>query len=160
MSIYEMLSIVLATLACIVSVIVWISQKKLQRESNELQKATSELSRKQLEIIAREEINSEKAFLNLELIKLNNSHKFQISNISTVDAIDIEMELMLDNPSDNPIPKGEYESKFPWKKLSPGQSIKLIAGLHAGSPSSFKILLKWTNPDGARVEDERYIGVG
>lgn len=159
MTIYEMLSGGLALLAIIISIGVWISQRKLQRESNELQKSTSDLSKKQLEMLAREEINAQRSFLAIDLIGGNGSYKFQIMNISTVDALDIEMELLLDNSEDNPIPSTQYKEKFPWKKLSPGQAISLIAALHAGSPSSFKALLKWTNPDGTKIEEERYLSL-
>ncbi|MCE3045369.1 hypothetical protein [Legionella sp. 16cNR16C] len=159
MTIYEMLSVVIASVAIIISVGVWISQRKLQRESNELQKSTSELSKKQLEMLAREEINAQRAFLTLDLIENNSCYKFRIMNISSVDALDIEIELLIDNPDNNPIPLSEYREKLPWKKLSPGQTFSLIAALHLGSPSSYKTLLRWKNPDGTKIEEERYLSL-
>ncbi|TAL59352.1 MAG: hypothetical protein EPN84_11350 [Legionella sp.] len=154
MTYYEFLSIIMAAIACIISLIVWFGQRKLQKESNELQRTTSELSKKQLEILSHEQQNSQKTQLTLSLIYSNGSHRFNIENIGKVPARDVEMELM--DPSVDPMPRGEYKSKFPIPILSPGGNTTLLAALHSGTPTGFRALLKWTNPDGSRIEEETY----
>jgi hypothetical protein len=49
------LSIIVSCLAAVISLVVWSGQRKLTRESNDLQRATAELAKKQLELLLREE---------------------------------------------------------------------------------------------------------
>ena len=156
---YETLSIVLACIAVIVSLLVWNGQRRIQRESNDLQRATSELAKKQLEILLREEKGKNTARLSIELFREGKSHRFRITNISDVEAKEVQMELLLDEPEDSPLIASEYAEKMPAKKLSPGNSITLIAALHFGSPLAYNVLLKWTNPDGSRSEEETYVAL-
>ena len=67
MSYYEFLSIIISCLAALISLIVWSGQRKLTRESNDLQKATAELAKKQLDILVREEKGKNTARLALSL---------------------------------------------------------------------------------------------
>lgn len=159
MSPYETLSIVIACIAAIVSLLVWNGQRKLQREANDLQRATSELTKKQLEILLREERGKNTARVAIDLFRDGKSHRFRITNVSDVEAKDVEMELLLDNPEDSPLVQNEYDSKFPAAKLPPGNSITLIAALHFGSPLAYNVLLKWANPDGSRSEEETYVAL-
>jgi hypothetical protein len=153
---YEILTLVIACIAAIVSLVTWNGQRKLQREANDLQRATSDLAKKQLEILSREDKEKTQARIALDLVKDGKSFRFRISNISTVDAHDVDMELLLDNAKDSPIIKSEYEQKMPAKKLSPGSEVTLIAALHLGSPTAFNARLKWRNPDGSLTEDQTY----
>lgn len=156
MSTYEALSVVIACVAAIVSLVVWNGQRKLQREANDLQRATSELARKQLEILLREEKGQNTARLSLSLERDGKGFRFRLRNISDVDAKDVEFELLLKRPEDNPLIKSDYDQKFPLKRLQPGESVALIAAIHLGSPTAFNALVKWTNPDGSKVEEETF----
>jgi len=156
---YEILSVVLACIAVIVTFVVWTGQRKMQRESNDLQRATSELAKKQLEILLREEQGKNTARLSLDLFRDGKTYRFRITNISDVDARDVEMELLVKEPKDSPIISSEYAEKFPAKKIPPGSSVTLIAALHFGSPTAYNALLKWTNPDGSRAQEETYVAL-
>lgn len=153
---YEILTLVIACIAALVSLVTWNGQRKLQREANDLQRATSELAKKQLEILSREDKEKTQARIALDLVKDGKSFRFRLSNISTVDAHDVDMELLLDSPKDSPIIKSEYDQKMPAKKLSPGSTVTLMAALHLGSPTAFNARLKWRNPDGSLTEDQTY----
>lgn len=149
--------------------ITWKGQKKLnfiQRESNkiqqeatDLQRATSELAKKQLEILLKEEKGKNLARVSLELIRDGKGYRFKISNISDVDARNVEMELLVDKPGDNPLIKKEYDKSFPVKKLPPGGSIRLNAAIHLGSPTAYNALLRWINPDGSRTDTETFVAL-
>ena len=159
MTSYEVISIVIACIAAIVSLLVWNGQRKLQREANDLQRATSELARKQLEILLRDEKGKNTARVAIDLVREGKVHRFRITNISDVEARDVEIELLLENSEDSPIVQNEYASKFPATKLPPGNSITLIADIHFGSRLAYNVLLKWTNPDGSRSEEETYVAL-
>jgi hypothetical protein len=156
---YEALTLIAACLALIVSLVTWSGQRKLQKEANDLQRAISELAKKQLEILLREEKGTFQARVALSLVKDGKTFRFRITNVGTADAKDVEMRLLLKDEKDSPIISSEYNEKFPAKKLSPGNSITLIAALHIGSPTAYNAVLKWINPDGKAVEDETYVAL-
>ncbi len=156
---YEILSVVIACIAAFGSLVVWAGQRKIQRESNDLQRATSELAKKQLEILQREEKGKNTARLSLDLFRDGKTYRFKITNISEVDARDVDMELLVKKQEDNPLISYEYAEKFPAKKIPPGHSITLIAALHLGSPTAYNALLKWTNPDGSKTKEETYVAL-
>lgn len=92
MSQYEILATVISCIAVLVSLISWNGQRtlqretnlqheKLQREANELQRATSELAKKQLELLNREERGKNTARLSLDLLREGNNFRFQLTNI-------------------------------------------------------------------------------
>ncbi|MGK2915039.1 MAG: hypothetical protein ACSLE5_11440 [Porticoccaceae bacterium] len=156
---YEVLTVVLACIAVFVSLIVWSGQRRMQREANDLQRATAELAKKQLEILLREEKGKSTARLSLDLFRDGKTYRFRVTNVGEVEAKDVEMELLVKKPEDNPIIGSEYAEKFPAKKLMPGSSITLIAAIHLGSPSAYNAMLKWTNPDGMVVREETYVAL-
>ena len=157
---YEIRSVIVSCLAAIVSLVVWSGQRKLTRESNDMQRATAELAKKQLEILLRENKGKNTARLSLALVREGkSSFLFRVTNISDIDARDVELELILPNPDDSPIIHSEYAEKFPAKRLGPNNSVSLIAALTLGSPSAYNAVLKWTNPDGSRTQEETYVAL-
>ena len=156
MSKYEMLSFFLGCIATLVSLVVWFGQRKIQKEANDLQRATSELAKKQLELLLREEKGKNTARLSFDLFKDEKTYRFRVTNISDVDARDVELKLLVKKPDDSPLIKSDYESKFPVPKLQPGCSVTLIAAIHLGSPTAYNALLIWVNPDGTKIEEETY----
>jgi|ERR1039457_3887885 hypothetical protein len=157
---YEVLSILVSCLAAVISLVVWFGQRKLTRESNDLQRATAELAKKQLEILLREEKGKNTARLSLDLVREGKSDfRFRVANISEIDARDVELELLLQDPDNSPIIDSEYAEKFPAKHIAPGNSVSLIAALTLSSPTAYNAILKWTNPDGSRSQEETYVAL-
>jgi hypothetical protein len=152
---YEILSVVLGCIATIVSLFVWRGQKKIQREANDLQRATSELAKKQLEVLLREEKGKNSARLSLDILKDGKTYRFRIANISDVAARNVDLRLLV-KPEESPLVKTDYEAKFPLPILQPGGSVSLIAAIHFGSPTAYNAVLSWVNPDGAEVSEETY----
>jgi len=159
MSQYELFSTAIACLAVFVSLIVWNGQRKLQREANDLQRATAKLAEKQLELLLREERGKSIARLSLDLFRDGKSYGFRLTNVGEAEAKDAEIELQLQRPEDNPIIASEYAEKFPAKRLMPGSSMTLIAAIHLGHPRAYNAILSWTNPDGSRVKEEAYVAL-
>ena len=160
MTVYEIIATVLSVAAIGISVYALRAQHRLQKESNDLQSATSELARKQLELLVRDEQGRDKARIALDFIKESRtSFRFVITNISDVDAQNVNLELLLDNPDDSPLIASEVKSKLPAPKLSPGSSLTLIAALHMGSPLAYRAKLTWTNPDGTESVDETFVSL-
>ncbi|MDE2465492.1 MAG: hypothetical protein KGO02_17530 [Alphaproteobacteria bacterium] len=159
MSPYEILATVIACIAVLVSVVTWKGQRKLQREANDLQRATAKLAEKQLELLLGNERGKSVPRLSLDLFRDGKSLRFRLKNVGEAEARDAEIELLLQRPEDNPIITSEYAEKFPAKHLAPGSSVTLIAAIHVGSPSAYNAVLSWTNPDGSRVKEEVYVAL-
>ena len=159
MTYFEVRSTLVSCIAAFIALVVWNGQRKMQREANDLQRATAELAKKQLEILIREEKGKNTARVSLDLVKEGKSFKFQVTNRSDVEAREVEVELLLNKPSDNPIIQSEYNEKFPAKRVGPGSSISLIAALHFGSPTAFNARVSWVNPDGSKSEEETYVAL-
>lgn len=155
MSKYEILSVLLGCIATIVSLVVWAGQRRMQIEANDLQRATSELAKKQLEILLREEKGKNAARLSFDIFKDGKTYRFRITNISDVEAKNVDL-LLLVKPEDSPLVKSDYEAKFPVPKLQPGSSVTLIAAIHLGSPTAYNAVLSWVNPDDTEVSEETY----
>lgn len=158
MSHFELLSILISCIAAITSLAVWSGQRKLQREANALQRATSELAKKHLELLFREEKGKNTARLSFSLVRDGKSFQFRITNISEVEARNVEVKLLIDRHQ-NPIIDSEYKEKFPVKSLPPGGSISLIAAIAGGRLAAFNAVLKWVNPDGSTTEEETYVAL-
>ena len=157
---YDIIAAVLSVAAIVVSVYALRAQRRLQKESNDLQRATSELAKKQLELLLREDRLHNHARITLDLIKESRtSFRFVIANISNVDARNVNLELLLDNPADSPLIASEVSEKLPAPRLSPGSSFTLIAALHMGSPLAYNAKLSWTNPDGTEIVDETFVAL-
>ena len=159
MSYYEVLSTLLACIAVVMSLAAWTGQRRLQREANDLQRATAELAKKQLEILVREEKGKNSARLSLSLVRDGKSFRLVLRNASEVDAAEVEMAPLLQRPEDNPIIASDYAAKFPVPKLSPGAEVRLLAAIHLGSPSAFNFRVSWKNPDGQKVDEECFVSL-
>lgn len=159
MSQYELFAIAVACFAVLVSLVAWNGQRKLQREANDLQRETTRLAEKQLELLLREERDKSTARLSLDLFRDGKTYRFRLANVGEAEARDAEIELVLQQPDDSPIIASEYAEKFPAKRLMPGTSVTLIAALHLGSPTAYNAILSWTNPDGTRVREEAYVAL-
>lgn len=157
MSYYEILSVGVACIAALISLVVWNEQRKLQKESNELQKATSELAKKQLEILVKDDDAKSSARLKLDLISSGRSHKFVITNISSIDALNVNFQLLLSSDDFSPLIASDVDEKLPAPKLPPGSSISLLAAIHDRTPLAYNAKLMWTNPDGEVMNDNTYV---
>ncbi len=154
---FEILTIIIACISAFISLLAIVGQRKLQREANDMQRATSLLAQKQLEIFEREDKEKVEARMKLDLVKEGkNNYRFRLTNISMQDARNVNLKLLLKSPSDDPIISSEYQEKLPAKVISPGSSVSLIAALHLGSPTAYNAELSWVNPDGSESSYETY----
>jgi hypothetical protein len=159
MSEYEIFSVLLSCIAVIMSLVAWNGQRKLQREANDMQRATAKLAEKQLEILLREEKGKNTARLLLSMVREGKNYRLVLKNVSEVQATDIEIEPLLQRQEDNPIIPSDYAEKFPLKKLPPGAEVGLHAVIYLSSPSAFNFRVSWKNPDGKEVSEEAFVSL-
>jgi hypothetical protein len=117
MSDFEALTLVLSCIAVIVSLVVWSGQRKLQREANDLQKVTAELSRKQLQLIKEQEERKITAQLGLSLVKDGKGYKLVLTNKGEADALAVDLRPTGSTVEHNFLNASELQDKLPIKRL-------------------------------------------
>lgn len=157
MSTFELINAFIALLALLASLVTWFGQRKLQREANDLQRATSKLAEQQLQILERQERGRGSARLRVELVPNGRGWQFVLANVGEAEARNVDLRFVLEHDSDSPIISSEYAEKFPLPKLPSGSRVTLIAAMHLGGPSAFNLIIGWTNPAGDRMEEDAYV---
>ncbi|GIU13769.1 hypothetical protein [Shewanella morhuae] len=151
MSKFEVLSLLISTLAAVISCISLVRTRKLAKEQLELERVTAELSRLQIESIAEEKSDKTKPKFNVNLTKLGKSYNFYISNTGQGSAYNVDFELI--DCNDSPLSTRELQDMFPHQEIKPNSRIKLMAAIHMGSPRKYQVKLIWENVGGDKYEE-------
>ena len=147
----EMLTLLIPWLALVISIYTFTQQRKLQKEANELQRATSELAKRQIEMLEREAHDQQRAKLSLALVGKQGAHLLVLRNNGKALATNVSIE-SIGAPS--LLVRHQIESMFPLEQLRPESDVRLSAAIYLESPPKFRIRLLWTDPDGtARTDD-------
>lgn len=154
MSAFELLSVVLSGIAVLVSLLVWSGQRKLQREANDLQRITADLSRKQLQLIKEQEQGKFAASLSLSLVRDGKGYKLVLRNKSEVDALVVDLRPTKPTLGDSFLIESELKEKFPIKRLRGGDEVRLIAAVALGSPTVSEFHVTWQNADGSTAMED------
>ncbi|EJL6763082.1 TPA: hypothetical protein ACMDQ3_003570 [Vibrio cholerae] len=158
LSVYECLSVIVSSLAVLISLFVWNGQRKLQKESLEMQKATAELAKKQLELLVREDEAKNTALLTAELVKEGGVHYFIIRNIGQVEATGVDFEVLVE-PENNPLVMNNAKQLLPIPKLQPDSKVSLLAFLHLKSLRAYNVKISWVNPNGEKTVTETFVSL-
>ena len=148
MSNFEALTLILSCVAVIVSLAVWNGQRKLQREANDLQRVTAELSRKQLQLIEEQEQSKFAAKLALSLTKDGKGYKLVLANKGEADALAVDLRPIGTTIENNYLIASELEEKLPIKRLRSGEEVRFLAALSMGTPIVSEFHVSWHNADG------------
>jgi hypothetical protein len=153
MSYAEIITSVIALLALVISLVVWHGQRRLQREANDLQRATAELSRRQLESLEKQEQESKVARLQLAIEPRGNGHVLSVRNFGPAIAYDVVLTPHISIGQPSPFVHGELESKFPAAKLLPTTSIGVMANFYLDSERTLNVTVKWRDGTGLNEEN-------
>jgi hypothetical protein len=168
MTTYQILTLLLAALAAVISTISLVRSRQTQTKQLEFQAVTAALAKKQLELLERQDglekqngsentSLEEKARVTAELVKVGKAdYRFVVLNQGRAIATDVTFEI---DPAstDNPLVGNECQRKLPFPSLQPGQSFTLIAALHISSAMSYDTHLKWKNPDGSQGVNDMHL---
>lgn len=151
MSKFEVLSLLISTLAAAISCVSLVRTRKLAKEQLELERVTAELSRLQIESIAEEKSDKTKPKFNVNLTKLAKSYNFYISNTGRGSAYNVDFELIECN--DSPLLTNELQDMFRHQEMKPNSRIKIMAAIHMGSPKKYQVKLTWESADGKKYNE-------
>jgi hypothetical protein len=147
---YEILSIAIASLAALLSAFVWNGQRKLQRRSNELQEATAELARKQLEMIQKGELQAGRAGVSLYLSGSAKGYYLEIWNHGPADARNIRLRPAVEESTQSLLVPAEVATKLPIMRLKAGEVVRLIAAATLDTKPVHDYVLEWENQSGSQ----------
>lgn len=141
---YQVLTLLVAIVAVIIAAVSFIKAGKIQKQQLRLNILTEELSKKQLNMISKDEILSNKARVEVDFQPHRSHYHFTLTNASRVVARDVSY-IFVDCP-DNPI---VGNPNLPLSILQPGQTIRLLAARDFQSPPKYKVEVFWVDPDGS-----------
>ncbi|MBS0895414.1 hypothetical protein JK211_15510 [Tatumella sp. JGM130] len=147
----------IALLALIVSVYSIITaeirNRRNSRENKALQEQQNELTKILLEKETDGLIVNKKADLGARMMKTGNHYTVKIFNKGKSTAYNVNI-----NVDDGcPIIRSELKDKLPYELLHPQESIDLIASLHFGMQSKYKVQLYWSDDASEKNTKDIYI---
>jgi|SRR3972149_6261346 len=145
---YQLLTLLVAIIAVIISAISLIRTGKIQRQQLRLNILTEELSKKQLDIISKNEMASNKSRVEVDFQPYGTNYHFTMTNTSSVVARNVMFNFI--DCQDNPIVD---DSILPLSILQPGQTIKYLAARDFQSPPRYTVEVLWTDPDGSEQKE-------
>lgn len=148
MSLYELLTIVLSSFAILISAFSLIQNHRMTKRQAILEKKQIELTEKQLRLVEKEESKKEKAIIKLAIIKHTKNYKLQIRNDGFAPAYNLNLQIISREGKGSPLIQSDYNSKFPLKKLDPGDIVDLFWATDTSTGSDFDAICKWKNQDG------------
>jgi hypothetical protein len=154
MTSFQVLTLVLACIAIVVSVYTLSEQRKLQKESNKLQRVTADLAARQMKEMEEQEKQRNKTRLGVDLYSDRSVHRLRVSNLGSCDAFDVRLAIADRPPLRSMINANELAQKFPVKRINPGNWVTLFCSVGLDSPPSLDGVVSWKNPDGTDSQEE------
>ena len=143
---YEFLTLLISVSAILLSIYTLIQNHRIARKQYELDLKQTKLAEKQLQIIEEDEIKKQKADIKLSVMHNFKSDKLKIQNVGLASAYDVRLEIISDKGKGSPLV--DYKSKFPLKKLDPGDSVELLWAVDTTTGTVFNSICKWKNKNG------------
>jgi len=157
MTTFELLTLLVALLAVAISAASLVRTRAIAQEQLELQRTTSQLAKKQLELLLAEEAAASGARLEIHIEPSGNSYKFVVSNVGDVPAKNVSFQLRPHGKGESPLITSDFSTKFPVPILGPGSAVGALAALSFGSATAFDVTLTWQDPNGRTREAETFV---
>lgn len=153
MNYYELITLLLSLLAIVVSLVSFLSTRKIAKEQLEIQRVTTELSKVQLKNLEEENKDKNYPKFNVTIKTSENNSFFCISNTGQGTAYDLDFELL--NCLDSPL--YDVEHKLPYPEIKPGSCVKLNAFFTMQSPLKYEAKLTWEDTNGNSVSEKFWL---
>jgi hypothetical protein len=154
MTFYEIVTVVLSSLAILTSLIAIVRQSSFSARQIALEEEQARLAQLQREMLEAEASAAARAQIDLDIYAGSRDGRFTISNVGGAPASDVNVRWLDNRPQ---FPGQEEERKLPVKVLRPGKSVELIVAFSMGSPSDFHVEASWKDPDGTQQTDDFHI---
>lgn len=146
----DIIPILIALLAVVISVVSLVRTRKTSQKQLELGKITADLAKKQLERIVKEEESIYKAKLSVKIQGQSPIYSLVIRNIGNTKATNINVKF-IDN--EDSILLLDKESKLPLKELRPSHEKHLRSAKGTAPADPIQAVISWENIDGKQYEE-------
>lgn len=165
MTLYEILTIVVALAGVAVSFISLRKSRHVDGQQRRLQLKQEELMDLQLQLL-RDKVGQQSkdhdtptADVRVTLEGFHGRERFVIANWGQGPAKEVDVKIQPRPGRSSPLVQGDYEEKLPIPELLPGDAVKLFAAITFGTGTEFDAILSWTEPDGSRQSRECQVSV-
>lgn len=142
MTTFEILTLLIAGLALLVSLFNWRQQSAQNNSQQRLNEREVELVRIQLQRAQKDEQQAVTARLSARLFKDGKNWRVRVFNRGPSDARNVRVVVSDDGGFLN---SNIVEDKFPMERMEVRQSVDLIASVHLQSPSKQDIRIIWND---------------
>ncbi len=131
-----------------------LSQEHLQLAEKQLQfdEIAAQLASKQIEQLENDEHEKRQPRFHVDVTKLGKSYHFLVANRGDGSAYNLNFALI--DCTDSPV---SPEEKFPVPELRSQARVKLLAGIHMGSPRKYHVRLTWDDSEGNQHSDDFHV---
>jgi len=157
MTLYEIITVALSLLAIIASFSSLIQNHKLSKRQSDLEIKQTQLVSEQLSLIQEEQSEKERAKIKLAVIGSHSSFKLLVKNDGFAPAFNVTLEIVSREGKSSPLIQSDYKSKFPLKRLDPGDSVELFWAIDSSTGTDFDTICKWQNKNGKEEIKETLI---
>jgi hypothetical protein len=153
MSLFESLTLLVALLGVVVSVVSLVRTRRLDERQQQLSKKQEELTDLQLQLLRREVEEQTRdatppADVRVSLEGSGRDAKFVVTNWGYGPARTVDFKIKKQEGRSSPLARGDYEEKLPIPELLPGDRVTFIAVLGFDTGTTFDVVLTWTDADG------------
>jgi len=151
MSRYELLSLLVAAIAIVISLVSLSRTYRLARRQLELQEEQAVLSRLQHKALEEEQEQKRRADVRVSLALAGGTQKFIFENVGLGAARNVEFGFLGAN---RPVLAAQFGALFPIQRLRPGEQVSLAAVLTMETPPVFDGIISWDDEFGRRQEQK------
>lgn len=149
------ISILIALLAVVISLVSLRRTSNFNHTQIKLQEETARLSRLQRDILERQENEKTRSDVAGSLYIAGTGHRIGILNIGNVEVRNVNVRVIAPAGKSSPLIEREVVEKLPVKRMHPGDEISLIAALSYDTGTTFDLHIEWETSDGkAHVRDQ------
>jgi hypothetical protein len=148
MSQYELLSLIAAAFALIISVVSLLLSRSTQKKQLKIQETQAAFAKFQHRLLAADVSKRKHAELRAELVGSRSDQRFVFSNAGPGIARNVNFAFANAGGWSSPVINAQFNEIFPIKEFRPSQQHSCIAALHFGHPSVFTGVYSWEDEDG------------
>jgi hypothetical protein len=153
MSNFEILTLMVACLAVLVSLYTLGEQRKLQRESNEFQRTTAELAKRQISELEQVAAARLKASIEVELHRERISSKLRIANVGGGEASAVNVVFDLPAGVKDPLSPDDRAQRLPIKCLQANTSALVPCDIYMEHSPVLDGYVSRVNSDGSEARE-------
>jgi hypothetical protein len=153
MSVFELLSVLIALLAVIVSFVSLYRTHRSAEQQVALQKVQADLAALQRRLLLKEQSEKQKADVRVSHIQEVQRHSFVFENLGPATAHDVRFALFVPEGQHNPVIESELNATFPIDTLRVGERVSMLVAVNLDTRFPLTGNVSWRSAEGEIQEE-------